>query len=116
MPGGYVEPGESPRQAAAREVNEELGLNVMIGSMLAVDWAPSEKEGDKMLFLFAGADLPGNVTFRFADGEIDEARYLHVDELEQYTIDRLARRIRSTVLADEATYLEHGEAMITTAP
>src|SRR2546427_4897446 len=26
IPGGYVEPGESPKQAALREVREELGI------------------------------------------------------------------------------------------
>jgi ADP-ribose pyrophosphatase YjhB (NUDIX family) len=47
VPGGYVETGESPLQAAVREVHEELGITSPIGRLLAVDWAPSEAEGDK---------------------------------------------------------------------
>ncbi|SFJ74759.1 ADP-ribose pyrophosphatase YjhB, NUDIX family [Amycolatopsis sacchari] len=111
IPGGYIEPGESPHQAAVREVREELGLSVPVGELVAVDWAPSDSEGDKLLFLFAGPELPDDVTFRFVDGEIDEARYVAVDELPQYTIDRLARRLRSALTSGSA-YLENGEPVV----
>lgn len=109
IPGGYVEAGESPYAAAHREVQEELGIDVPIGRMLAVDWAPRDTEGDKLLFLFAGPALPHDTAFTFADGEIAEARYVELDDLDSYTIDRLARRIRSAVQAPVPQYLEHGE-------
>lgn len=35
-PGGWVGRGETPRQAAARETCEELGLRVLVGRVLAV--------------------------------------------------------------------------------
>ncbi|NUP35798.1 MAG: NUDIX hydrolase, partial [Streptomyces sp.] len=37
LPGGMVEADESPAQAAARELAEELGLTVPVGRLLAVD-------------------------------------------------------------------------------
>ena len=40
LPGGVVEPGESPRDGIVREVNEELGIDVVAGDLLAVDWLP----------------------------------------------------------------------------
>lgn len=57
IPGGYVEQGESPREACVREVREELGIEPSIGRLLVVDWAPNPGEGDKVLYLFDGGRL-----------------------------------------------------------
>jgi ADP-ribose pyrophosphatase YjhB (NUDIX family) len=57
VPGGYVEPGESPLAACTREVREELGIAPRLGALLVVDWAPAEHEGDKLLFIFDGGTL-----------------------------------------------------------
>lgn len=113
LPGGYVEAGESPRGAAVREVQEELGIKVAISSLLVVDWAPVEGEGDKILFIFLGPKLNDSAQFKLATDEILEVRYVGNDELDALTIPRLARRIRHAMVAYEAgyaDYLEHGEA------
>jgi 8-oxo-dGTP diphosphatase len=57
LPGGYVESGETPTQAAVREVQEELGIKLPIGPLLVADWAPAANEGDKVLFIFDGGEL-----------------------------------------------------------
>lgn len=40
LPGGVVDPGESPRAAARREVAEELGVDLQPVRLLAVNWLP----------------------------------------------------------------------------
>lgn len=53
LPGGIVDPGESPADCLAREVHEELGLSVVVGPLLAVNWLPPYRGwDDATLFLF----------------------------------------------------------------
>ena len=41
LPGGVVEVGESPQLAVAREVTEELGLDIKAGNLVLTDWLPA---------------------------------------------------------------------------
>nr|MDT0662598.1 NUDIX hydrolase [Micromonospora sp. DSM 115978] len=113
IPGGYVEPGESPRAACMREIREELGLNVEVGPLLVVDWAPADGEGDKVLFIFDAGSLSGGAQqqIAFPDGEITEHRFVAGQDLDAYGPGRLIRRIRTAQEAKEQerpAYAEHG--------
>ncbi|MEU3735962.1 NUDIX hydrolase [Streptomyces sp. NPDC032198] len=113
IPGGYIDAGESPRQACVREVQEELGIAPEIGRLLVVDWAPSPSEGDKVLYLFDGGTLSDEVEaqIRLQASEIKAYEFHPVAAVASLTIPRLARRIRAAAVArDEGAvaYLEHG--------
>lgn len=54
VPGGTVELGESPREGARRECFEELGFNVEIGGLLAIDWVTQGRtSGDGLMLMYA---------------------------------------------------------------
>ncbi len=46
LPGGVVEPGESPRDGLRREVREELGLDIAAPQLLTVNWLPAWRAWD----------------------------------------------------------------------
>ncbi|MCP2343431.1 NUDIX domain-containing protein [Actinomadura rupiterrae] len=113
IPGGYIERGETPKQAAVREVQEELGITPTIGRLLIADWAPTETEGDKVLFVFDGGTLaPEQLNEIHLDpAELNAYEFHPVANIHELTIARLARRIVQAheARADGSTrYLEHG--------
>ncbi|MCY0927050.1 NUDIX hydrolase [Streptomyces sp. H27-H1] len=115
IPGGYVEEGESPREACVREIQEELGIAPLIGRLLVVDWAPNPGEGDKVLYLFDGGRLSADDRQQIVL-QADELRaydFHPADQVPDLTIPRLARRIAEGVQAHAnglTAYLEHGES------
>lgn len=59
LPGGTVESdaGETPRQGARRETAEEIGLDVPVGALLAVDWVPGDGRPPLVAYLYDGGVL-----------------------------------------------------------
>lgn len=114
IPGGYVEPSESPAQAAIREVSEELGVSRPVGRLLVVDWAPHPQEGDKLLFIFDGGRVTDSEVGNFTLGpdEISEAALWPLSEVAKLTPPRLGRRLELAYLALVGQigdcYAEHG--------
>jgi len=113
IPGGYVESPEVPRQTCAREIREELGLNVEPGSLLVADWAPSSDEGDKLLLVFDGGILSHErlAAIHLQADEIAEYAFRELAEACELLVPRLARRVAAAAQARSerrTVYLEHG--------
>ncbi|MGW2709973.1 hypothetical protein ACWC4J_13410 [Streptomyces sp. NPDC001356] len=82
--------------------------------MLAVDWAPNEAEGDKVLYLFDGGQLSQEdlAAITLQPEELKSFAFLSPEQITERTIPRLARRILAAAEAriDSApVYLEHGQ-------
>ncbi|MFC4035045.1 NUDIX domain-containing protein [Streptomyces polygonati] len=115
IPGGYLHPGETPSEGAAREVREEIGITPPIGRLLVADWAPHPAEGDKLLFVFDGGILRAAEQAQIVlDGvEVHQFAFHRADQIDELLIPRLARRVHAAIGArarSATTYLENGAA------
>ncbi len=102
LPGGVVEVGESPRDAVAREVVEELALHLEPGGLLLTDWLPPWGGWDDALCLVydggvhEAAVLDDVVRQR---REIASVAFLRPEEVRERCADFTARRIEAALAA-----------------
>jgi 8-oxo-dGTP pyrophosphatase MutT (NUDIX family) len=81
LPKGHVDPGETPAQAAAREVREEGGVDAELVSELGDVRYVYMRDGRRVLkrvtyfaFRYRGGDVADH------DDEVEEARWMPADE------------------------------------
>jgi 8-oxo-dGTP pyrophosphatase MutT (NUDIX family) len=100
LPGGVVEVNESPREAAGREVEEELGLDVPAGPLLLTDWLPPWSGWDDAVCLvFDGGVRDASIleTAVLQAREILSAQFCTPAEVRDHCADFTARRIESAL-------------------
>ena len=113
IPGGVTEQNESPRDCAAREVLEELGLEVSVGRLLVVDYTSQNEEyTEALMWVFDGGIL-SNIqisSIKLPDSELKSFRFVDLLELKQFVIPRMFSRLEQAlcaVLNNQTLYLEN---------
>ena len=99
LPGGVVEGTEPPHLGCAREVVEELGLELPIGRLLVVDWTPpTDLRRAWFGFVFDAGTLSDPGTIRLQAAELDAAEFVApaeaVERLNPIVAARLTAALR----------------------
>jgi ADP-ribose pyrophosphatase YjhB (NUDIX family) len=116
LPGGTVESddGESPRQGARRETAEEIGLDVELGRLLAVDWVQGSARPPLVAYLYDGGVLGERdlKAIRLQEEELLSWRLVPREELAEHLPGASGRRVLAVldVLAENSgtAELENG--------
>lgn len=115
LPGGVVDPSESPAACLVREISEELGVSVGVRGLSVVNWLPPWRGwDDAVLFLY---DL-GAVDRSFADGltlsrrELKGVHWVALDDIGEHVAPYTARMLERVLTGDRpayALYLENSD-------
>jgi 8-oxo-dGTP pyrophosphatase MutT (NUDIX family) len=101
LPGGILEAGESPQEAAHREVMEEIGVDVRISHLIGVYF---NQPGNATIFAFRG-ELPPEDIPAIADTE-------ELDDFDWFPLERLPTPMRTSLpyVLDDAVAGKRGVA------
>jgi 8-oxo-dGTP diphosphatase len=113
LPGGALEPDESPLAACRRELTEEIGFAPPLGELLCVDWVPSRPPWDGgLVFLFDGGVLaPAQIAgITLPADELEGFEFVPPDDLDAMLARPAAPRVRACLArrGHGAVYLEDG--------
>jgi RimJ/RimL family protein N-acetyltransferase/8-oxo-dGTP pyrophosphatase MutT (NUDIX family) len=111
LPGGVVDPHESPAQAVIREVREELQVEVLPQSLVAVNWLPRWRGwDDAMLFVFdLGVDDQVIARAQLEPRELLSLHWCSPQEVERRAAPYVTRMLsRLARLTEGTAYLENG--------
>lgn len=102
LPGGIVEPGESPWVGCEREMVEEMGLAFPLQRLLLVDWLPPYlgwEDAVELVFATAMVSEADKVRLQPDGAEIVALHWVEPDDLDLHMTDFGARRVRAALEA-----------------
>ena len=113
LPGGIVEPGETPRTGAVREVREELGIDLAVGRLLVADWLPPYlgwEDAVEMIFDGGFVTETQLASFVLQENEIRRAELVTLEQAADLVTPLSHRRLSVAVAltGNETAYLEDG--------
>ena len=99
VPGGICEQGEPPHEGCAREVAEEIGLNLVPGPLVSIDWSQPFGSDQRpiMHFLFDGGTLDGGSGIVLQREELDDFRFTDPADLAGYLPPHIEARVRAAL-------------------
>jgi mutator protein MutT len=101
LPGGRVEPGESPWEAVVREVREEAGLVVRVEKLLGVYAVPAR---DDLVFNFLCLQIGGEIC---TTDEADDVRWFSRHDIPPNVSPRQLARIQDAYDQPEEVLLRN---------
>jgi 8-oxo-dGTP pyrophosphatase MutT (NUDIX family) len=111
IPGGQIDPGESPWETCRREAYEECGLAVDRGRLVCIDFRPRKPDrpgGLRFLFDCGSLDSDAQASIRLQEEEIEEHRFAPLDEALELLSGPIRRRVAQAAGAEACVYLEDG--------
>lgn len=113
LPGGVVEPGESPATGLVREVDEELGIELRPGELVAINWLPPWSGwDDACIVVFDLGAIPASDVerMRLEPTEICDVHWCDLDLVAERGTAATSRLLRFLAAADGPGpyYLEDG--------
>jgi 8-oxo-dGTP diphosphatase len=101
LPGGVCEHGEAPHDTCAREVLEEVGLTITVGSLLVIHWQPPEgdRPNPNICLIFDGGSLADPAGITLQREELDDYRFIEPAEAAAYLPPATAGRIPAALEA-----------------
>lgn len=88
LPGGFVDAGEDPRQAAQRECLEETGLQIHIMHLLDVMSGQEHPRGAHILIVYQGELISGDLQ---AGDDVDGVGFFKFDQLPPLAFESTAQ-------------------------